>query len=81
MRCVGICRPASSHPSSRDTAGETIAGNNEIVNLTFKDDDDDVPVAKSGGFAALGVEDGAPEEDEDFGGLMVRALSTSTSLD
>ncbi|KAK0191521.1 hypothetical protein F5146DRAFT_1224243 [Armillaria mellea] len=52
-----------------EKAGESVPAN-DIVNLTLKDDDD-VPVKSGGGgFGALAVDNGATEEEEDFGGLM-----------
>ena len=59
--------------SRRENAGTSVAGNNVA---TADGDDDYVPQQKGkagfSAFAALGIEEAAPEEeDEDFGGLMV----------
>ena len=58
---------------SRENAGTSVAGNNLAA---VDGDDDDVPQPKGkagfSAFAALGIEEAAPEEEEeDFGGLMV----------
>ena len=58
----------------RENAGTSVAGNN--LAIPQDDSEDDVPSGKKGGgfsaFAALGIEDTAQDEEEDFGGLMVR---------
>lgn len=63
------------NPLIREDAGTSVAGNNYATN---EDDGDDyAPQTKSkpgfSAFAALGLEEpAAEEEEEDFGGLMVR---------
>ena len=58
----------------RENAGTSVAGNN--LAIPQDDSEDDAPSGKKGGgfsaFAALGIEDTAQDEEEDFGGLMVR---------
>ena len=64
---------------SRETAGTSVANNNasSSQDAGAASDDDFKPAAKAGfsAFSALGGDDGdaAPDEGEDFGGLMVRA--------
>lgn len=53
----------------REEAGEPVANNNLAA---LSDNESAQPAAKSSGFAGLPVEGG--DEDEDFGGLMVRTL-------
>ena len=57
----------------RENAGTSVAGNNLATEAA--DEDDFAPPTKSkpsfSAFAALGIEEPA-EEEEDFGGLMVR---------
>ena len=80
----GTCRTIPSvdcgliHLIYREKAGTSVAGNNAVSPVDSGDaSDDDKPKGKAKGnfsaFAALGMEDSAPqdEEDEDFGGLMV----------
>ena len=58
----------------RENAGTSVAGNNLATEAA--DEDDFAPPAKSkpgfSAFAALGIEEPPAEEEEDFGGLMVR---------
>ena len=62
---------------SRENAGTSIANNNAGTSQDAgaASDDDTKPAKKAGfsAFAALGGDEGdaAPDEDEDFGGLMV----------
>lgn len=66
---------------SRENAGESVA-NNKIEPAL----EDDVPVRQKSGFsafAALSVDDAGgpePEDDEDFGGLMVRVTRNFHSI-
>jgi hypothetical protein len=58
---------------TRENAGETVANSN-ISSLTAGDASDE-DIQKGGGssaFGALDVMDAGAEEEEDFGGLMVR---------
>lgn len=69
----------------REAAGTSVAGNN-FSTANAEDAEDDYAPKKNGkagasAFAALGIEEAAPEEDEeDFGGLMVRQLLSLSSL-
>ena len=87
---ASCCRANGSH-SYREKAGTSVAGNN-VVSVDEQSEDDQSKTRSQGGFSAfadLGVEGvGAEDEDdEDFGGLMVRkvlylasALNSSRTL-
>lgn len=63
----------------RENAGTSIAGNNADDPLAVGGDVSDGETKGKGkagfsAFAAIGLQDEAPEEEEDFGGLMVRCM-------
>lgn len=72
-----------AYARSRENAGTSVAGNNLATNAEDAEDDY-VPPKKAGfsAFAALGIEEPAEEEEEeDFGGLMVRSWRGSRASD
>lgn len=69
---------SESHLLSREKAGTSISNNNVGISLNGGDvSDNDSKPKQAGGFSsftALGGDVGALDEEEDFGGLMVRFI-------
>lgn len=68
----------------RENAGTPVSGNNSAISANGGDasDEDSKPKKASGfsSFAALGTEDVPQDDEEDFGGLMVRHTYMSTTI-